>query len=91
MDTTDIISTINIFLQGVNGASISLIPPGCHSEYQVLITPKDSCHDTLECLDSPELKSHSGQIDEFQKKFSMEINGLESCSQYRAIFKAKGG
>ena len=82
---------IKIFLLGVNRASISLIPPSCYSEYQVLVTSKDSCCDALDCLNSPELKCQSGRIDEFQKKISIEINGLVSCSQYRAIFKAKGG
>ena len=82
---------IKIFLLGVNRASISLIPPSCYSEYQVLVTSKDSCSDALDCLNSPELKCQSGRIDEFQKKISIEINGLVSCSQYRAIFKAKGG
>ena len=75
---------------GVNGAAISLIPPGCYSEYDFLVTPKDSCNDAINCFNSKELRIHSGQIDKLQHKFSIEIDGLESCSQYRAIYKAKG-
>ena len=65
--------------------------PSCYSEYDLLITPRDACSDANSCLDSQEYQSHSGQFDEFQNRFSMEINGLESCSEYRAIFKVKGG
>ena len=65
------------------------IQPWCQTEYSLLVVRAGECEDSYRCLQDRESEIQEGRQGDSQT-LSVNIDGLESCTEYRAIVRSKG-
>ena len=82
-------SMIQCCTAAVESATVQWNQPWCQTEYSLLVVRAGECEDSYHCLQDREAELQEGRQGDSQS-LSVNIDGLQSCSEYRAIVRSKG-